>query len=278
MVYIVLPVHNRVAITELFIRNLVKQSYRDFHLVLVDDGSTDGTSEMVLSYLPAATILRGKGDWWWGGSLQQSFHWISARQADKDDIVLLINDDVSFDEHFLQNAVSCIRQNPSSLVFARACSESDGKITDRGVRVDWRTFKFNLVDRDEDINCLSTRGLFMTVKTFLDIGGFKPRLLPHYLSDYEFTIRAGRRGFPFVTSEDLKLVVNESTTGYHGGIKAKSLGAYLKKMFSKKAAMNPVYFSSFVLITCPPRYIPVNLFRVWRIFAESVVQFMKGRN
>ncbi|MCK5537931.1 MAG: glycosyltransferase family 2 protein, partial [Bacteroidales bacterium] len=39
MIYIILPVHNRKKITEKFIKCLVKQTYQDFKLILVDDGS-----------------------------------------------------------------------------------------------------------------------------------------------------------------------------------------------------------------------------------------------
>ncbi|MEO8935379.1 MAG: glycosyltransferase, partial [Burkholderiaceae bacterium] len=69
-IYILLPVHSRRALTERFIRCLQAQTYTDFHVVLIDDGSTDGTAEMVAALLPGRlTILTGTGDWWWGGSL-----------------------------------------------------------------------------------------------------------------------------------------------------------------------------------------------------------------
>ena len=76
MIYVILPVHNRKKITESFIQNLVEQTYKDFKLILVDDGSQDGTSEMVLSYISSSVVISGKGDWWWGGSLQQAYKWI----------------------------------------------------------------------------------------------------------------------------------------------------------------------------------------------------------
>jgi glycosyltransferase involved in cell wall biosynthesis len=38
-VYILLPVHNRKEVTQSFIKCLNAQSVKDFHLVLIDDGS-----------------------------------------------------------------------------------------------------------------------------------------------------------------------------------------------------------------------------------------------
>ena len=74
---IILPVHNRFKTTENFIRHLLKQDYDNYHLILIDDGSTDGTSEMVLSLMPAAKIIKGDGSLWWGGALQEGY--IAAR-------------------------------------------------------------------------------------------------------------------------------------------------------------------------------------------------------
>lgn len=60
-IYILLPVHNRCELTRHFIECLKSQTYQNFHLVLIDDGSTDGTSEMVLSNLDTVTVVRGNG-------------------------------------------------------------------------------------------------------------------------------------------------------------------------------------------------------------------------
>ena len=47
MIYVITAVHNRIRITEEFINQLLMQTYKEISLILVDDGSTDGTSEMV---------------------------------------------------------------------------------------------------------------------------------------------------------------------------------------------------------------------------------------
>jgi glycosyltransferase involved in cell wall biosynthesis len=63
-IFILLPVYNRKDMTEKFIRCLKAQTYQNYHLVLIDDGSTDGTEEMVCSYIQDPTMIRGKGNWW----------------------------------------------------------------------------------------------------------------------------------------------------------------------------------------------------------------------
>ena len=69
-IYILLPVHNRKEITRGFVECLKAQTFQDYRLVLIDDGSNDGTADMVKESIPSVTVLRGIGDWWWAGSLQ----------------------------------------------------------------------------------------------------------------------------------------------------------------------------------------------------------------
>ena len=94
-IYILLPVFNRKNITEKIVKCLCKQSFQNYHLVLIDDGSTDGTAEMVQSYIKAEnlTVIRGTGDWWCFGSFQQGINWLKEKSPQLQDIILLINDD-----------------------------------------------------------------------------------------------------------------------------------------------------------------------------------------
>lgn len=273
-VYIILPVHNRKEITRTFILCLLKQTYQNYHLILVDDGSVDGTAEMVRSYLPDATILTGTGNWWWGGSLQQGYQWIKKHVIEKNDVVLIENDDVEFESEYLQKGLDYITRFPETLLLSHAIGKQSGRLIDVGVVADWRKMTFDQANSLEEINCLSTRGLFMTVDSFMKTRGFKPTLLPHYGSDYEFTIRAKRKGLRLASDKTVKILMNEETTGIHQ-LKEKSLRKYLKKIFSKRATGNPVYFSSFILLSCPAPLIPYNLFRVWAGFVKNLLSRSK---
>jgi GT2 family glycosyltransferase len=87
----------------------------------------------------------------------------------------------------------------------------------------------------------------------MEIGGFHPILLPHYLSDYEFTIRAHQKGFKVFTNPSFKLFVDESTTG----LSAPEAGHFfqrLKSVISKKYKANPIYHISFILLVSPNKY------------------------
>jgi glycosyltransferase involved in cell wall biosynthesis len=78
-IYILLPVHNRREITKVFIDCLEAQTWQNYHLVLIDDGSTDGTEQVVRERVENLTVIRGNGNWWWAGCLQQGFNFLKKR-------------------------------------------------------------------------------------------------------------------------------------------------------------------------------------------------------
>ena len=269
-IFVLAPVHNRRALTERFVRCLAQQTDQGFRLVLVDDGSTDGTADAVRSMIPEAMIIRGKGDWWWAGSLQQARRWLLAQPTTPEDIVLIANDDTIFGPEFLANARSVLASSPRTLLLAQPENNTSADGSGPGVRIDWSRLTLRPTEDTATADCFPTRGLFLRLQDFLALGPFHEILLPHYLSDYEWTLRASRRGYRMRTADSVRLVRDDLATG----IRARdvtSVRAYLRSVFTIKATKNPIYWSTFVLLASPRRYLAGNLFRVWRKFAVGLL-------
>lgn len=247
MVYVITAVHNRYPITEAFVRLLCNQTYQNIQLLLVDDGSTDGTADMVKKRMPNAVILKGDGNLWWGGALHKAYIWLK-NHAEKDDYIWISNDDTWFPEDYCEKAISILESNGNCLLTGYGVSKQSGKQVDGAVNFVFPECGGYRTDKSEAYeNCASTRSLFLKADHFIKAGGFHPVLLPHYGSDYEWTIRCCRKNKISVYCTDkLKYEVNEETTGYHDP-KVQSL----KKIFSKKSMSNPFYKMSFALLAAP---------------------------
>ena len=55
---VVIPVHNRVDLIRETLQSVAAQTYRDFEVIVVDDGSTDGTPQILAEFLPDIRIIQ----------------------------------------------------------------------------------------------------------------------------------------------------------------------------------------------------------------------------
>lgn len=269
IVFILLPVHNRRAITQRFVECLLQQTWPTYQLVLLDDGSSDGTAEMVRELMPSVIVIRGPGDWWWAGALQRGYEWLQTQPRRQDDVVLIINDDTEFAPDFLEIGVALLRASPRTFYCAQGFDLVTGSPEEAGRSVDWRRMTFEPARAPEEINCVSTRGLFMWAADFDKTSGFRPKLLPHYLSDYEFTIRAVRQGIRLRTDPSLTLRTRGDTTGCQG-IGTGTVLETLTRYFSNRSVMNPQAWTAFVALSCPWPWKPLQLLRVWTTVGITV--------
>ena len=262
IVNIILPVYNRREVTERFIECLIAQSYIYYRLLLIDDGSSDGTYEMVKSKVNNLAVIKGKGDWWWAGSLQQGIKWLEKNEADDNEIVMFANDDVTFDESFLQKAIEILNGENNIFLLPQVYDEKTDMIIESGVEADLSRMTFKPATSKKKINCLPTRCLFMRITDLKKVGGFRPRILPHYWSDYEFTIRAFRKGIQLRTSQDIVIIPCNETTGFRKFNNTNFL-KFIKNYFSKRSVGNPIYSSVFILLTNSLLYKPLNIVKIW---------------
>jgi GT2 family glycosyltransferase len=114
-VEIVAPVHNRKAITLQCLKSLsrLNRDGLDVHIVIVDDGSTDGTFESIEREFPEVELIKGDGNLWFTEGTN-----VGVRAALKHNpkYVLMINDDSVFDAEFLLYLVKTAEENPRSVV------------------------------------------------------------------------------------------------------------------------------------------------------------------
>jgi|688.fasta_scaffold194887_2 GT2 family glycosyltransferase len=90
-VYIIIPVHNRKAITLQCLDNLQSLGILDKHkIIVVDDGSQDGTATAINNLYPSIIILTGDGNLWWTGAIKLGMEYAYRQGAD---YFIWLNDD-----------------------------------------------------------------------------------------------------------------------------------------------------------------------------------------
>lgn len=269
-VYIVTSVHNRYEITKKYLSVLKRQTYQNLFLVLVDDGCTDGTAEMVKQEFPRSVILRGDGNLWWAGGLQKAYQWLKKHVKDMDAPVLINNDDVDYGEDYIETGVRLLKEHPGTMVAGSGYGAGSKKQLDGIFYHDFKDGTGSLLPPGRESNAASTRSLFLTMGDWRKTGGMHPVLLPHYMSDFEFTIRAYRKGIRLRSFPELTYTFDEKATG-----ESEYEKLTLKKVFSRRSNYNPFYRISFVLLSTPPRFLPAHLLHQLGRFAGKLGIFKR---
>ncbi|RMH19009.1 MAG: glycosyltransferase family 2 protein [Gammaproteobacteria bacterium] len=226
-VYVALPTHNRRDSLGRFLRSLREQDYAHIQVVVCDDGSTDGTGEMLRDEFPEVAVVQGTGSLWWTGGMNRCVEYILTRAGDGD-YVLTINDDVILPPHYISQKVDRAREFPGAII-GSVCvyMEDEDKIETSGMMVDFRARKFcPLVPhgaRRSRLNVsgmvpashLPGKGVLIPVSVYKRIGLYDGKHFPHYHADSEFTFRAFKYGIKVYV--DFDSVVRSQVNLYNAG-------------------------------------------------------------
>jgi GT2 family glycosyltransferase len=116
-VAVVTAVHDRRELTLQCLKSLsrIHSDGLDVSVIVVDDGSTDGTSEAIAREFPDVKIVPGSGDLWFTEGTNVG---LRAALLDEPEYVLMMNDDQVFDAEFLRSMVDTAESNHRSVVGA----------------------------------------------------------------------------------------------------------------------------------------------------------------
>lgn len=269
-VFVVIPVHNRLEYTKKCLASLENQSYKDFDVIVVNDGSTDGTSSSIKKKYPQWTVLKGNGKWWWTKSMYMGVK-RALETSRKGDFILSMNNDCYFKRNYLSQIVKASQQNKRAIVGSLILdAEKPKKVIDAGVKINW---KRNLIygvadkisdklkfytDREiiKDIDTLPGKGSLIPIEVFGKIGNFNYKKLPHYIADYEFFCRAKRGGFKLIVSSKSRLYNFAKQTGSsHIDRHSASYKEIFGLLFGRKSKLNLTDHINFLLLCCPKKYL-----------------------
>lgn len=242
-VHVVMPVHNRLSATAQMVNRIKAQKCDEaLKIWVVDDGSTDGTSEY-LSLQPDVTVIMGDGTLWWGGAVDVAMSALF-RQACEHDWVLLVNNDSDVANDFVQKLLDTARAHkPAAVGSVLHHIDRREELLSVGPKLNAWAFliedaigSISLSDRKEnvgprtlEVDALSGRGVLYPLDVLRKVGGMRPRLLPHYLADYELSTRVKAAGHRLLVSMDAITYTDED---FGNAYRAASLR---EKLFSVRS-------------------------------------------
>jgi GT2 family glycosyltransferase len=274
-IYIVIAVHNRLEATGECLESLGRQTYRHFKIVLIDDGSTDGSSQFVKENYPDVTVLTGDGNLWWTAATNLGVHHI-LEACREDDYVLTLNNDTVLQPNYLETLISAARHVQNALIGSIARDYDQRHIcVDEGVDIRWCSAKFiklkapsntSRSDSFYSVSALPGRGTLIPVSVFRDIGLYDAQNFPHYAADYDFSLRAVKAGYDLLLHPSCYLYSRTDLTGISNVYNRISFLMWLKSFISLKSPNNLQIRFRFGLrhapLFCRPTFILCDVFRV----------------
>jgi GT2 family glycosyltransferase len=210
---VVIPIFNGLHYTRLCVESLRNLTGPPFMVVIVDDGSTDGSGEYLARNAPDVIVVPGTGELWWSGGVNLGCEYAIARGATR--IVLLNNDNIALSANLLVDLDRTVAEGATC-----ACSVSmflddsgDTRILQTGGELNWRSRGLALkrfgelcpqgpqsADIVEEAQWLPGMALAFDSRTFTQMDGFDQRRFPQYRGDTDFTLRVMEAGGTCVTT------------------------------------------------------------------------------
>lgn len=213
MFHIVVPVHNRLDKTVSCLNSLSKLD-EELSILVVDDGSTDGTADFILKNFPEVEMIQGDGKLFWTGAVERGITHILQKNCSDQDYLILMNNDVRIsDLDVLRKMSTFVEANQRKVICAPATlssSDPDLYITTGVIVRSWFlniTKKIiegvksekSLLETEIEVDFITGRFLLHPIEIFKKIGNYNSAVLSHYGGDDEFSARCKKQGIkPFV--------------------------------------------------------------------------------
>lgn len=196
---VLITCHNRCQTTLTCLQALYGQNIK-FDVYLVDDGCTDGTSDVVKSNYPAVHILKGSGNLFWVGGMSLAF---ATALRKKYNFYLWLNDDTILKPHALDKLLTTHNYltqqgKANSIVVGSTCDVVTNQPTYGGAvrSQNWYSNKYEFLQPSQELQeCETMYGNCVLIPHNVaeKVGNLDSAFI-HSLGDLDYGLRARKLG------------------------------------------------------------------------------------
>lgn len=249
LVGVAIAVYNRIDRTRECLEAIAHSDYQNIFTCVVDDGSTDGTWEMLLNDFPQVKAIRGDGNLWWSGATNLA---IKACIRSGCDYVLLLNPDCIVIPDTIIKLVEIAQGMPNTVVASVVTDIADtekiwwaGSIWGPLKRLPFIWYLRHIYKHGESISSLpdqpfdtsdfTGRAVLIPVVIFEAIGLIDEKTFPQYAGDNDFGLRVTSKGYRAVVNPEAKSLLYVEETGQNVSGRLIYIPAkFIRRMFYRK--------------------------------------------
>jgi len=254
---VIIPTFNRESIISRAIQSVLAQSFTDFELLVIDNGSTDQTREKVLA-------LKGQDDrihyHWQENSGSPAGSRNTGVKFSRGDWIAFLDSDDTWEKDKLERVFKVLEENPDLAALGHSARIVSGDRFLGERRVPPATKPTDAFDYFlERGNCLTTSAMVVKREVFGRIGVFNPS--PDYatVEDFDLWMRAAKNQKLYFFDQILTtLYVEEDQLSRHIDLQQNNLGHMMREQIQN---LNP------------EEYPCSHLLRVW----SGRIEYYKGK-
>jgi len=219
---IIIPVHDGWTYTkkcltsmEWLVNTETSANSLNYSLVLVDDGSADGTATFVQQQFPWVHVLSGDGSLWWSGGINKGSAF-AIDQLDAD-YLLLWNNDILPGDNYFDILADIVHTSNGQIIWGSLVRELQHpeRVWSMGGKFNRKTGARFMIGLDKPVgdlpntpqpaDWLTGMGTLVPVEVVKKIGYWDAENFPQYHGDSDFTCRAREAGYKLKVHPQLTL-------------------------------------------------------------------------
>lgn len=226
-----------------------ESNYQNRFICVVDDGSTDGTFEMLRTEFPKVMVLKGDGNLWWGGATNKA---IDECLRFGCDYLVILNDDCLIEKDTLNKFVKLAKEYPDAVIAPIAVDiNAPDQVWWAGSS--WGPLKYmpfiwlirqhyshrtpicELPSKPYSTSEFTGRGIFIPRFIFDTVGVIDSELFPQYGSDNDFSLRVTTSGNKAIVDPNNRVLLHVDKGGQN--VSGSLIGLpvrFFKLMFFRK--------------------------------------------
>lgn len=294
LVSIIIPTFNREKFLPETIHSVLNQSYSSIELIVLDDGSTDNTIDLLKGYEPDLI-------WCHHSNMGEALTVNKGLNMARGDIFCVLSSDDILYENAVYEIVRFMVSHPQISVVYPDWQKIDEKSK---VILERETLEYDFLKMISWHYCMPGPGTFFKKEVFFDTGGRDKDFI--YLSDYDFWLRAGLiHKFARIPMTLAGFRVHTTSASYNGNLtSAKEDIRVIDKFFSLPGLSEEIinikkesYFSAYFyagcatgkdnlklrrkyllksLLLCPKKYFSEYQERFYKVFIPLFFPFIRS--
>jgi GT2 family glycosyltransferase len=241
---VVIPTYNRRETIVASLRNLFDALPSEHQVIVVDSGSSDGTSEVVARQFPNVVLLQGDPSMWWAAATNLGI--AKAKELGCSHVLTYNDDNVATPGLFtaladtarlhrdcILSAVCCDLHRPDIVFFA---GRRRAKRSDRFYYLDYGAPLANLNTGIRDVDLLHGMCTLFPMSVFTAVGFFDASAFPSYFADDDLALRAVKAGYRLSVALDAVVLNDRDKTGVNPYDRRLGPVGVWRTLFSRKSA------------------------------------------